>query len=83
MLRRAWDGGEGGREVTDRFISRVVRHLTGSGRVFLVQSSQNRPEETISKLHRQGLETRIIAEESFFFERLYLLEASRKEEENG
>jgi release factor glutamine methyltransferase len=83
LLQRAWDGGEGGREVTDRFISGLGHHLAEGGRVLLVQSSLNDPERTVSSLEAQGLETRIIAEERFFFERLYLLEASRKEEEDG
>ncbi|NOZ76459.1 MAG: methyltransferase [Euryarchaeota archaeon] len=75
-LTRAWDGGRDGREVTRAFIQGLEGHLEPGGRVLLVQSSLSGHRETLAMLEDAGLETRIIAEERFFFERLYLLEAS-------
>ncbi|PKL71223.1 MAG: methyltransferase, partial [Methanobacteriales archaeon HGW-Methanobacteriales-2] len=49
-LDAAWDGGEDGRKVIDRFLSDVKGHLNPGGRVQLVQSSLSDINETIEKL---------------------------------
>src|SRR3989304_8148306 len=38
-LARAWAGGVSGRQVIDRFVPEVPRHLRRTGRVFLMQST--------------------------------------------
>lgn len=71
-LRKSWDGGDAGRETTDRFIKDVKDHLSGSGRALLVQSSINVPEKTPESFKRCGMSCKIIDEKPLFFERLYL-----------
>jgi release factor glutamine methyltransferase len=76
MASRAWDGGVDGRRVLDHFIGEARDHLAEDGSILLVQSSLNDLPRTINGLQSQSLDAMIVAEKAFFFERLYLLEAS-------
>lgn len=71
-LTRSWDGGDTGRETTDRFIKGLKDHLSKNGRALLVQSSINMPEKTPTRFTRCGLSSKIVDEKPLFFERLYL-----------
>ncbi|WP_457555353.1 HemK2/MTQ2 family protein methyltransferase [Candidatus Pyrohabitans sp.] len=77
-LARAWDGGIDGRSVVDRFISECSQHLRQGGRVLMVQSSLSAPEKTLEMFLRQGFEVSLVAEQRFFFERLYVVKAVLK-----
>ncbi len=74
-LNHAFDGGEDGRAVLDRFLGRFDRYLKPGGTLLLIQSSLNGREKTVKKLRSLGYKTRTIAEERFFFERLFLIKA--------
>jgi release factor glutamine methyltransferase len=74
----SWNGGRNGREVTDRFLKQVADRLNESGKVLIVQSSISDPNRTEEMLVEQGFEVRTIAERTFFFETLHLMEATRK-----
>ncbi len=63
-LKMSWDGGDTGRETTDRFMRGLKDHLRTDGRVLLIQSSLSMPDNSMS--------WKLIDEKSLFFERLYL-----------
>lgn len=77
-LSRAWDGGVEGREVIDTFLAQFMDHLAENGTLLLLQSSRNNLEKTTGTLREMGLWTTIVAEESFFFEKLYVLRAQAR-----
>ncbi len=49
-LARAWAGGVSGRQVIDRFVLEVPRHLRRTGRVLLMQSTLAGVEETVREV---------------------------------
>ncbi len=73
-LNLAFDGGASGRKIIDKFLKQFDKYLKPGGSVLLIVSSLNHPEHTIKK----DLQVTVIEEESFFFEKLYLLQLSRK-----
>jgi len=80
-LGRAWAGGVNGREVVDRFISKLASYLKENGRVLLMQSTLTGVDETILAFNRQGLKASVIAKRSLpFFETLTLIEAKLNSE---
>lgn len=72
-LDAAWDGGEDGRKVIDRFLSDVKGHLNPGGRVQLVQSSLSDINETIEKLEDMGMDASVTARENCFFEEVVVI----------
>jgi release factor glutamine methyltransferase len=72
-LNAAWDGGEDGRDVIDRFLDELLEHLTPKGRVQLVQSSLSDNKETLEKLENMGFEASITAKEHAFFEDIVVI----------
>jgi len=76
-LNRAFDGGPDGRAVLGRFLQEFERYLAPSGRLFLVQSSLNGAEETISFLKNKGFMVEVVDRQEFFFEKLFLIRASK------
>jgi release factor glutamine methyltransferase len=75
-LARAWAGGASGRQVIDRFVLEVPRHLRRSGRVLLMQSTLAGVEETVRKFGEGGMGVRVVASRRLpFFETIVLLEA--------
>jgi release factor glutamine methyltransferase len=77
-LERAWAGGQGGREVIDRFISEAPKHLKLKGIILLMQSTLSNVNETLEKFERNGLKACVVAEKTLpFFETLFLVKAER------
>ena len=82
---RAWDdplehalsGGEDGRRVVRPFLRDVGRVLRPRGRAYLLVSSLTGLEAVADIATGAGLRTREVAEESFPFERLVVLEITR------
>ena len=75
---RAWAGGATGRQVIDRFISEVPKHLKQGGMIFLMQSTLANIDETVCKFSVHGLNANIVAEcAAPFFETITLLKAKR------
>ena len=75
-IGRSWAGGSNGRQVVDRFISRVLAHLKPQGKVLLMQSTLTNLEETLHQFNKQGFNAHVIAERKLpFFETLTLIEA--------
>jgi release factor glutamine methyltransferase len=75
-LERAWAGGVMGRRVIDEFISGVDDHISKGGRVLLMQSTLSNVEETVSKMERKELATKVKKSiDVGFFETIVLIEA--------
>lgn len=74
-IDRAWQGGDEGREVIDRFIALVPEFLCPGGRVLLIQSTISNIETTLLKFMDKGFEARILAEHKISFETISLVEA--------
>ncbi|WP_254544218.1 HemK2/MTQ2 family protein methyltransferase [Halomarina pelagica] len=73
-MERALSGGPDGRRVVDPFLADVRRVLRPDGRVFLLVSSLTDVETVRETGRENGLDGEVIAEESFPFERLVVLE---------
>lgn len=68
-------GGKKGREVLDRFIAGVDKHLEPEGIIQIVQSSITGVEETIEKLRNKGFNVEITARGRYFFEEILVISA--------
>lgn len=79
-VEKAWAGGKTGRVVIDRFIDNAPRHLTGNGRILLVQSSLSNVGKTLERFSQAKLHPAIIDEEKLDFERIVLIEAKKQPE---
>lgn len=77
-LGRSWSGGARGREVIDRFIEDAPARLKDGGKIQILVSSLNDPEDVERKLREKGLKTRIIAQKRLWFEELYVILAVRE-----
>ena len=76
-IGRAWAGGARGRQVIDRFISEVPKHLKRTGRVLLMQSSLANVDETVRRFAECHLNAVVLADRALpFFETVVLIEAS-------
>ncbi len=74
---RDLDGGEGGREVLDRFLKELPKHLNEKGVCYFLQSSLNGIGKTEKILGKSGLEFEIVAREKLFFEELVVFRAGK------
>jgi release factor glutamine methyltransferase len=75
-IGRAWAGGVKGRQVIDRFISEVPKHLKRTGRVLLMQSTSANVDETVRRFAEYGLNAEVVADRALpFFETVVLIEA--------
>jgi release factor glutamine methyltransferase len=77
-IGKAWSGGPTGRQLIDRFILEAPLYLNENGRILLVQSSLSNVKETLQKFKKLGLKGRVLAEKSFMFETIALIEARRR-----
>ena len=74
-LNYAFDGGLNGRKVIDRFIEEAPNHLNDKGIVQMIQSSLSDNEKTLDMFDRNGFVAEIAKSESFFFEKIVLINA--------
>jgi len=72
-IDRALDGGASGRETVDRFIRDLSAHLLPGGRALLAVSSLTGLSEVLETAAAAGLNARIVASESLFFEQIHIL----------
>jgi release factor glutamine methyltransferase len=79
LLGRAWAGGEKGREVIDKFIEQAPQHLKDGGRIMLLVSSINEPEDVARKLEKKKLSVTTTSKKKLFFEELQILKAVKKQ----
>lgn len=73
----AYDGGHDGRKTIDIFLNKFEKYLNPEGKILFIQSSLNDFEKTKSILTNMHFSFKILEEEKFFFEKLFLLEAKR------
>jgi len=73
-MESALTGGEMGREVSERFVSAVGRVLAPGGTVWLVASTVSGVEELEARAREVGFDVAQVAEETFPFETLVVLE---------
>ena len=76
-MERALSGGEDGRAVIDPFLERVARVLAPGGIVLLLVSSLTGVEEVVSRAGEAGFSAVAVADESFPYETLTVLELVR------
>ena len=74
-LNYAFDGGLNGRKVIDRFIEEAPNHLNDKGIVQMIQSSLSDNEKTLDMFDRNGFVEKKKKSESFFFEKIVLINA--------
>ena len=74
-IGKAWDGGQNGRRVIDRFIADAPRFLVVGGRILLVQSSLSNVNQTLEMFNEHNLKARVIAQVKVPFEMIVLVEA--------
>jgi release factor glutamine methyltransferase len=75
-IGRAWTGGATGRQVINRFISEVPKHLKRRGRVLLMQSTLANVDKTVRSFVECHLKARVVADRALpFFETVVLIEA--------
>lgn len=72
-METALSGGEDGRAVVDPFLEDVGRVLRDDGRAYLLVSSLTGIDAVREYVAEQGLESTVVAEASFPFERLVVL----------
>jgi release factor glutamine methyltransferase len=72
-MERALSGGEDGRAMVDPFLEGVGRVLEDGGEAFLLISTLTGPEEVRAFAGEQGLDSEIVAEDSFPFEKLLVV----------
>ncbi|MCD6512631.1 MAG: methyltransferase [Thermoplasmata archaeon] len=65
----AWDGGKGGIEVIDRFLSQATDYMKDNAAVYMIMSSLGEVEYILKK-YGNAYEIEKINEKSFFFERI-------------
>ncbi len=76
-MERALSGGEDGRAVIDPFLERVGRVLAPGGVVYLLVSSLTGVDEVAERAGEEGFSAVAVADESFPFETLTVLELHR------
>ena len=76
-MERALSGGESGREIIDAFLADVSRVLAPDGVVLLLVSSLTGVEEVVSQAGEEGFSAVAVADESFPYETLTVLELHR------
>ncbi len=69
----AVNGGIEGREIIDKFIEQLPKHLLEKGECYLLISSLNNPIEIIENLKHKKLNAEIIGSKKLFFEELFVL----------
>jgi len=74
------DGGEKGREITDKFIEQFPSHLNSKGVLLLLITSLNDEKEVIELIESNGFEVECVERQKLFFEELIVLRATYKQD---
>ncbi len=77
-LDHALVGGQSGVEIVNRFIAEAVGHIADGGSIYVVVSSLTSVDEVLRKMQYYSISPEIIAQSSFFFERIYVLRGVAK-----
>lgn len=74
---RSWDGGEGGKEIIERFLMDAQKYLKRGGKIYMVMSSLTDTDSVITKF-KDVYDFQIIKRDHFFFEDLYVFKITIK-----
>lgn len=77
-LNYAFDGGRSGLNTIKRFITGAGNHLKAGGCIYLIASSFCGIEKVIKLFNENGFKADVVEEQSFFFEKIALLKATRR-----
>jgi len=75
---KSWAGGRQGTELINRLVDEAKDHLKKEGRLLLLVSSVNEPEEVMGRMRKRGYEPTVLAKRRIFFEELDVIEAAYK-----
>ncbi|MFA6035988.1 MAG: HemK2/MTQ2 family protein methyltransferase [Candidatus Micrarchaeia archaeon] len=76
-LDKAWNGGENGREVIDRFLDNFQFFLRPEGSLLTLASSLSGIDQTLARLRKHGFEPKVVEEVKMFHEALSIIVAKR------
>jgi len=76
-LNFAFDGGETGLDTAYRFLEQVKNYLKKDGKILLVVSTAQDLVKLNEKIRMCSFEHKIVAQESFFFEKIYVYKLRR------
>ena len=77
--RLAWSGGISGRETIDAFINLLNSFMRNNGVLLMIQSSLSDYELTVKRLKNLNFKVKVIAIKNFFFERLCVIRAEKRD----
>ena len=77
IIEYAWNGGETGRETTDKFLDMVCHHLKEAGQILILDSDNSKYQDTLDMLRKKGLESKIVKRMNLFFEELVVVLAKK------
>jgi release factor glutamine methyltransferase len=78
-VSKTWNGlGPKGRKIIDKFLNELNIRLQKEEQAFLVHSSINDLEKTLTLTEKMGLKCEIISKKKLFFEELYIIKIKQK-----
>ncbi|MFQ5761599.1 MAG: HemK2/MTQ2 family protein methyltransferase [Candidatus Bathyarchaeia archaeon] len=77
-LHKSWCGGASGKELTNRFLHGVKRHIRMGSSVLIVQSSHSGGQGLRGRLVSQGFEAEVVGSLRWMFEEIYCIQARFK-----
>ncbi len=73
----AWNGGESGRETTDKFLNLAPLYLKETGQILILDSSKSKYKKTLDTLKKKGFTVKIVKHTNLFFEELVVIHARK------
>jgi len=77
-LNLAFDGGKTGLDTAFRFLERLNKYLKKEGKTLLVVSTEQDLLKLNEKVRECGFSHKIVAQQNFFFEKIYVYELTQK-----
>lgn len=71
----AWSGGQSGRDVINKFLNEVLKHVAAHGKIFLVESSLSDYRKTLAFFKANGLKAEVAALKKISFEEIVVIKA--------
>jgi release factor glutamine methyltransferase len=71
-LNFAFDGGKSGLDTIFRFLQDVKKYIKKDGKVLIIVSTEQNVSKLDKKIKQLGFEFKIVAQDSFFFEKIYV-----------
>jgi release factor glutamine methyltransferase len=71
-LNFAFDGGKSGLDTIFRFLQDVKKYIKKDGRILIIVSTKQNVSKLDKKIKQLGFEFKIVAQDSFFFEKIYV-----------